>query len=132
MSRAYEGPDGRQPVLDRLDLTVAPGEFLAVLGPSGCGKTTLLRLLGGFDKPDGGSVTLGGEEVSPSRKVLMIFQESGQLLPWRTLEGNLLFALRRARPDLPKEGARRLAGECLARTGLWGSAKNIPPSCRGG
>ena len=52
------------PVLDRLDLTVAEGEFFVVVGPSGIGKTTLLRLIAGLERPDAGRVLVGGRDVT--------------------------------------------------------------------
>jgi iron(III) transport system ATP-binding protein len=74
-------------------LAVHPGELFAVLGPSGCGKTTLLRLIAGFERPDGGSVTVGGQPVAgdrvwlapEKRKIGMVFQDYA-LFPHLTVE----------------------------------------------
>ena len=52
------------PVLETIDLTVAPGEFIALLGPSGCGKSTLLRLLAGLEKPAVGKIHADGRAIS--------------------------------------------------------------------
>ena len=64
--------------LERVDLRVADGEFLALLGPSGCGKTTLLRIIAGLEMQSSGSVKIGGRDVSalPPRKrgLAMVFQ----------------------------------------------------------
>ena len=78
---------GRPPVLDGVDLTVAPGEFVCLVGPSGCGKSTLLNLIAGLTEPTSGRVT-----VSSARPALM-FQEPA-LLPWLTASGNVELALR--------------------------------------
>jgi NitT/TauT family transport system ATP-binding protein len=78
---------GAVPVLQGVDLTVAPGEFVCLLGASGCGKSTLLNLIAGLGRPTAGTV-----EVSARRPALM-FQESA-LLPWLTAAANVELALR--------------------------------------
>src|ERR1700712_5092640 len=78
---------GAAPVLEGVDLTVAPGEFVTLVGASGCGKSTLLNLIAGLTEPTSGRV-----EVSAQRPALM-FQESA-LLPWLTASGNVELALR--------------------------------------
>ena len=99
------GEASRPPVLDRIDLTVAPGEFVCLLGASGCGKSTLLSLVAGLDKPVAGSV-----EVPGGRPALM-FQEPA-LYPWLTAAGNVELALRLrgvARAERRDEAQRLLA-----------------------
>ena len=81
------GEASRPPVLDRIDLTVAPGEFVCLLGASGCGKSTLLSLVAGLDRPVAGTV-----EVTGGRPARM-FQEPA-LYPWLTAGGNVELALR--------------------------------------
>jgi len=77
---------GAPPVLDGVDLTVAPGEFVCLLGASGCGKSTLLSLIAGLLEPTAGRI-----EVSAARPALM-FQEAA-LLPWLTASRNVELAL---------------------------------------
>jgi NitT/TauT family transport system ATP-binding protein len=86
--------DGRT-VIDRLNFSVIPGEFLCIVGASGCGKTTLLRLLAGLGQPSEGEVRFGGERVTgPSRERAIVFQDYGRaLLPWRTVRQNIALAL---------------------------------------
>ena len=72
---------GPRTVLRDLDLDVGPGEFVALIGASGCGKTTLLRLIGGLDQPDDGSI------VAPDRRAV-VFQEP-RLLPWKRVRANV-------------------------------------------
>jgi NitT/TauT family transport system ATP-binding protein len=81
------GKEAGTPVLDGIDLTVAPGEFVCLLGASGCGKSTLLNLVAGLDPVSAGSI-----EVTGGRAALM-FQESA-LFPWLTAAGNIELALR--------------------------------------
>ena len=68
-------------MLHGLDLDIGPGEFVALIGASGCGKTTLLRLIGGLDQPDGGSIE------APDRRAV-VFQEP-RLLPWKRVRANV-------------------------------------------
>ena len=69
---------GAVTAVDRVDLSVAAGEFLTLVGPSGCGKTTLLRILSGFERPDAGVVRIAGEDVTSlppyRRNVNQVFQ----------------------------------------------------------
>ena len=74
-----------------LDLSVAPGEFLAIVGPSGCGKSTLLHLVAGLEPPSSGSIRIGNsvpEEVVKHHRLGIAFQDSA-LLPWLSVESNL-------------------------------------------
>ncbi len=89
---------GATPVLDRVDLDVAPGEFVCLVGASGCGKSTLLNLMAGLLEPTSGDV-----EVSARRPALM-FQEPA-LLPWLTATGNVELALKARGVDRPRRRA---------------------------
>ncbi len=76
-------------VLRGIDLTVEPGQFVAIVGRSGCGKSTLLRLLAGLDRPDSGTIRLGGEPLDGlNRHARIMFQEA-RLLPWRRVLANV-------------------------------------------
>jgi NitT/TauT family transport system ATP-binding protein len=77
--------------IDGIDVTVEPGEFVALLGPSGCGKSTLLRLVAGLDTPSAGRVELRDEGQGPGQ-VAYVFQDS-HLLPWRTVLDNVALPL---------------------------------------
>src|SRR5215470_4746321 len=76
---------GDRVVLDHLSLTIADQELVVLLGPSGCGKTTLLRLLAGLDRPDGGTVEV------PVRRAI-VFQ-GDRLLPWQRALPNVALGL---------------------------------------
>src|SRR5215469_3643839 len=85
LTRAFSGRE----VLRGLDISIAPGEFAAMLGRSGTGKSTLLRILGGLD-PD-----YGGEVLVPRQRAV-VFQEP-RLLPWQRVLGNVSLGLRPGR-----------------------------------
>jgi putative spermidine/putrescine transport system ATP-binding protein len=83
--------------LDKVSLTIAPGEFFALLGPSGSGKTTCLRLVAGFDRPDSGSIWLNGVDVTNvpphQRNVNTVFQDYA-LFPHMSVAENVAYGLR--------------------------------------
>jgi NitT/TauT family transport system ATP-binding protein len=130
VSQTFRGRRGRVEALKDIDLTIADGEFLAVIGRSGCGKSTLLRLIGGLLKPSAGEVTVAGERVTaPRRDVAMVFQRPA-LLPWRSVRDNVLLPIeifRRKRSE-HRDHAERL----LEMTGLAGFAGKLPHELSGG
>ncbi|HEV8564099.1 MAG TPA: ATP-binding cassette domain-containing protein, partial [Actinomycetota bacterium] len=80
-------------VLDGVDLALEDGTFCCIVGPSGCGKSTMLRIVDGLVKPDAGQVHIGGELVrGPDLSRGFVFQQFN-LLPWRTVLGNVEFGL---------------------------------------
>jgi len=100
---------------------VKSGEFVAILGPSGCGKTTLLKIMGGFE-PEG----------KPSKEVFMIFQDFNQLFPWRTLGGNIYYAIRKTSKGITKEDAKKKAMKVLEDVGLETYYQLYPHQLSGG
>lgn len=97
ITKAY----GTNPVLHGIELRVQAGSLTAILGPSGCGKTTLLRLIGGFDRPDAGSIRLGesvlyanGRSVPPERRQIGYVAQEGALFPHLTVAENVGFGLK--------------------------------------
>ncbi|HYB88478.1 MAG TPA: ABC transporter ATP-binding protein [Streptosporangiaceae bacterium] len=124
---------GRHPVLAGLDLEVAAGTLTAVLGPSGSGKTTLLRILAGFERPDRGSVIIGGVTVDDDRchvpadrrRIGYVSQE-GSLFPHLTVGANVGFGLPRGQ----RRGRR--VGDLLDAVALTGLAGRYPHQLSGG
>src|SRR4026208_570214 len=88
--------------VDSVSLSIEAGEFFTLLGPSGCGKTTLLRMIAGFDEPDGGSIVVDGRDmagVAPeARNVHTVFQ-SYALFPHMSVQQNIAFPLKMANVD---------------------------------
>ncbi|MFF0081169.1 ABC transporter ATP-binding protein [Streptomyces canus] len=118
------------PVLDGVDLVVAPGEILTLVGPSGCGKSTLLRTLAGLLSPLAGEVSQDGRPLAgPAADRALIFQEDA-LLPWRTLRANVELPL--AIKGVPRAERRRQAEAWLERVGLADHARHLPHRVSGG
>jgi iron(III) transport system ATP-binding protein len=123
---------GATTAVDEASLCVEYGEVVALLGPSGCGKTTLLRLIAGFEDPDGGTVDVAGRRVAGAgtwvppeqRRVGMVFQDYA-LFPHLTVAENVGFGLRR------RARAARVA-ELLGIVGLDGLGRRYPHELSGG
>jgi sulfonate transport system ATP-binding protein len=89
---------GAKVVLNSLNFTAMPGEFVAIVGRSGSGKSTLLRLLAGLDRADSGEILIGGEQsFGPCSLALMMFQD-GRLLPWMRVGENVGLGLSNVDP----------------------------------
>ena len=81
------------PVVDGVSLSVADGEFVAIVGPSGCGKSTLMKIISGFERADAGTVRIDDVvRTGPSSKGIVISQH-GSVFPWLTVQQNLMFGL---------------------------------------
>jgi sulfonate transport system ATP-binding protein len=114
--------------LEDINLTVGPGEIVAIVGGSGCGKSTLLRAISGLDTPSTGRVLLDGEAVTqPHEKIGMIFQEP-RLLPWLTVADNVAFGIEHR----PRRQRQARAAGALVRVGLAEKASAWPRELSGG
>ncbi|HEX8884159.1 MAG TPA: ATP-binding cassette domain-containing protein, partial [Noviherbaspirillum sp.] len=114
LSKSYGG----RPVLRGADLSIAAGEFIAVVGRSGCGKSTLLRLVAGLERPDEGGVLFEGGTIPDTR---VMFQDA-RLLPWRRVRDNVTLGL-------PRGADAALA---LRQVGLEDRARDWPAVLSGG
>jgi ABC-type nitrate/sulfonate/bicarbonate transport system ATPase subunit len=121
VTRAFSTRQGRVTALERMSLTAAAGEIVAVVGPSGCGKSTLLELVCGLQAPDSGAVRCAPAALMPQRDLL---------LPWLTALDNAALALR-AR-GIGREQARAAAAPWLERFGLAGFERSRPAQLSGG
>jgi spermidine/putrescine transport system ATP-binding protein len=119
--------------VDGVSVEIPHGSFFALLGPSGCGKTTTLRMIGGFEEPDGGSIFLGDQDVVGlppyKRDVNTVFQ-SYALFPHLSIEDNVAFGLRRK--GVKKAEAHGRVGEMLQLVGLEGVGRRRPRQLSGG
>ena len=116
--------------LDKFNLTVDDGEFVAIVGPSGCGKSTFLHMLGGFESVDGGTMTLSGRRVTrPGPDRGMLFQEYA-LYPWRTVLGNVMWPLEVQ--NIPQSERDAIADRLIALVGLTHFRNHYPNELSGG
>jgi iron(III) transport system ATP-binding protein len=130
---------GAVTAVDRLDLTVAQGECLAMLGPSGCGKTTTLRMVAGFEDLDDGEIRAGdrllssrqaGTALPPEKRNFGMVFQAFAVWPHLTVFENVAFPLRVRK--LPAAEVERRTAEALRHTGLWASAASRPDDLSGG
>ncbi|MDP1571777.1 MAG: ABC transporter ATP-binding protein [Vicinamibacterales bacterium] len=139
LNKSYETPTARLHILRDLDLAVARGEMVAIVGASGVGKSTLLHVLGGLDRPDGGTVRVGATDLGAiddgarvafrNRHVGFVFQFH-HLLPEFSAVENAEMPLRIAR--VPVREARPQAEALLRRVGLGDRLDHRPGMLSGG
>src|ERR671938_2165537 len=113
--------------LQGIDVKLGGGEFLSLLGPSGCGKTTALRLVAGFDRPDGGRVVVDGKDVTgvaPNKRDMGMVFQAYSLFPNMTAEQNVEFGLR-VRKQRRGDRAKRVR-ELLETVGLGHAGDRYP------
>ncbi len=134
LGRAYTtSTSATRPALADIDVTVAAGQFTAIIGPSGCGKSTLLRLIGGLDDPDQGTVAVGGQDPRIVRRagVIGFVPQTPALLPWRSVAGNVALLDQIGRWDHRRLGSEAV-DEWLRRVGLEGEGDLLPHQLSGG
>ncbi len=125
------------PVIEHVDCTIQPGEFVAIVGPSGCGKTTLLRMVSGLNFPSGGQVYLWDQAINrPLSNVGIAFQNP-VLLPWRTTLQNVMLPLEVVAPHKhqlrqKKEEYLQRARSLLSTVGLQAFENHYPWQLSGG
>lgn len=130
VSLTYAGVGRDVEALDRLDLSVADGEPVAIIGPSGCGKSTLLLLASGLIEPDEGRLLVGGQRVSGTRLATALILQDFGLLPWKTVFHNAALGLEVRR--VPRAERRERVHRSLERVGLAEFSDSYPGELSGG
>jgi NitT/TauT family transport system ATP-binding protein len=116
----------------RVSFSVLESDRFVVLGPSGCGKSTLLKAVGGYIRPVEGDILLDGAPVkSPAPDRVFVFQEFDQLLPWKTVQQNIVFALT-ASGKMARRAAEECAAHNIAKVKLTEFANSYPHTLSGG
>lgn len=133
IARAYPAADGLPiAVFEDLWFSIRRGEFVCAIGHSGCGKTTVLNILAGLDEPSTGVVVVDGKGIEgPSLDRAVIFQ-SHALLPWKTMLGNVAYAVKSRWPNWSADKIKAHAEKALGVVGLSGAEFKKPAELSGG
>jgi len=133
LTAQYTTHDSVVTAVDDVSFNISKGERLVLLGPSGCGKSTLLKCVGGFVTPTHGEIVLNGQRVTgPGPDRMMVFQEFDQLLPWKTVLGNIVFPLRASGTVRNRHDAEERAQIYISKVGLSRFANAYPHTLSGG
>lgn len=131
VTRRFVSPDGKSmTAMKEFNITVMPGEFVAVVGPTGCGKSTTLNLITGLVRPSGGQVSVMGEPVKGIHPSIGFVFQTDALFPWKSVIDNVAAGplYRGADRDKAYEAARKW----LARVNLSGHENKYPHQLSGG
>jgi nitrate/nitrite transport system ATP-binding protein len=133
ITRQFPAADGRATtVFEDLWLAMRRGEFTCIIGHSGCGKTTVLNILAGLDRPSAGTVIVDNQEIAgPSLDRAVIFQ-SHALLPWRSVLGNVAYAVASKWRRWPRAKTEAHARKFINLVGLTGAEAKRPAELSGG
>ena len=133
IARRYAAPGGRTTtVFEDLWFSMHKGDFACIIGHSGCGKTTVLNILAGLDAPDSGAAIMDGQAIEgPSLERAVIFQGHA-LLPWRTVLGNVSYAVSSRHRRWSAEKVREHSLRFIELVGLKGAEHKRPSELSGG
>lgn len=130
LNKRYEVKGQDFPVLQNIDLTIEPGEFVSIVGTSGCGKSTLLRLVIGLEEGYQGDILLDGRRIKGTNLNRGIVFQEHRLFPWLTVEKNIALGLLNS--ALTEGQQRETVREHIALVGLQGFEKAYPHQLSGG
>ncbi len=133
LEKVFHSKKSEVHALDRIDLTINPGEFVTLLGPSGCGKTTTLRIIAGFETPSAGDVLLDGQSmvtISPDKRPMAMVFQSYALFPHMTVWENVAYGLKLKK--LPQLQLKDEVEQALTSMGLTKMKDRAPAQMSGG
>lgn len=114
-------------ILQNVSFTVKEGEFVALLGPSGSGKSTIFHLIGGMSRPDEGTFSLDGKDITGQRGMISYTPQNPSLFPWRTIIQNVVIGA-----EIQKNPDYQTAQKMLEKAGLKGYENAYPYQLSGG
>jgi nitrate/nitrite transport system ATP-binding protein len=133
IAKRYPGADGGEvAVFENLWLQLSRGEFGCVIGHSGCGKTTVLNILAGLDQPSDGVVIVDGQAIEGTSLDRAVIFQSHALLPWRSVMGNVAYAVSSKWRNWDKAKIRAHAQTFIDLVGLTGAEHKHPSELSGG
>lgn len=130
VSYSYHSLDGETSALKDISLSVAPGEFIAIVGPSGCGKSTLLSLISGLIQPETGSIRINGAENNAGNTNIGYMLQKDHLFEWRTIYSNVTLGLEIQHQMTPERLER--VDHMLETYGLSSFTRQRPSELSGG
>lgn len=131
VSKRFLSPTGEMfTAITDVSLSVAPGQFCAVVGPTGCGKSTTLSLVSGLDRPSAGAVRVNGAAVRGIVPGVSFMFQTDALLPWKSVLGNVSLGPTFHRMD--RRQSKDLARDWIRRVGLSGFENHYPHQLSGG
>jgi NitT/TauT family transport system ATP-binding protein len=119
-----------RPVLEKISLAVAKGEFISLIGPSGCGKSTILKLIAGLAAPTSGTIRVDGMTPENARETISFVFQDATLLPWRTVKQNIGLGLELE--HVASERREKEIAGLMELVGLNHVAKSYPRELSGG
>lgn len=127
IKKSFTSGNESKMVVDGINLTIADGEFIAIVGPSGCGKSTIMKMIAGFLQPDEGTISIDGVvRKGPNANGILISQH-GSVFPWLTVQQNLMFGLNDEHAD-----KAAVADHYADLVGLKGFEHHYPRELSGG
>ena len=130
--KTYGQGDNESQVLSNINLTIEEGEFVAIVGFTGSGKTTLVNLINGLLEPTSGEVLFKGNPVSGTSHERGVIFQNYSLLPWLTVEQNVLMAVKEAFPKREKAVWKRKAAYYIEMVNLTPATNKLPKELSGG
>src|SRR3954469_4916604 len=132
IAKRYPAPGSTTTIFENLWLAMNRGEFTCIIGHSGCGKTTVLNILAGLDTPSEGAFIVDNQSIDgPSLDRAVIFQ-SHALLPWRSVMGNVAYAVSAKWRNSPQREVAAQAQKFIDLVGLTGAEAKRPAELSGG